>query len=603
MLLLVLVATRTLRGVRPQTIVPPSGGGAEGYSAEGVSPASLVVQDADGSFDRTLTVDFTSSLREPLLNVRVVGCLPSDETMQPALVLGSKGAKCHVRTLAAPVSVVLKDSTHLHNSTTSSSSRRRHARKGRRRLLAAGDAAHYRLRYEITFEVIDPEATHYVYLRVEYTSMADALMDLEKHRRVADDHSPAVGTEVAGANPLVVPPDVEGWKKAAQAAAARGSKAAREALERGRKVPRLCGPGEEAAGHGHWKHSGDNLWFDPTLAWNSADNVHNGNGKMEADPELDGHPPSTSESATSAAAANANANANAASAPKLLVCDGDEKVCTKKPCVACDHCDPHPGMRPALEAMAAWRWVPRRCVPRRYSSSEAAECLRRVGGVTITGDSVAAQLVDRLRCAVGVPGPFNQLVVHGKSPKGIAEYPSRPWGQFSEGMRKINLNHTRGRPTPPPVTRREKREEGGGVSFGGGSGGGSEAKRGVLALNPAGLWQCGRGTLSSAQAGLESLLTPDQVGNYDRVVLVATNTVRDGYRTDRHSLLLHVSCQSNSHAASHASSHLFRFISQLLRLTCSKISCMTLRTSRAFCPQTCGKYRNFPHQSLEVCVR
>ena len=173
-------------------------------------------------------------------------------------------------------------------------------------------------------------------------------------------------------------------------------------------------------------------------------------------------------------------------------------------------------MKPPVQAIAAWRWIPRKCVPRRFSSSEAEQCLRKIGGITIVGDSVGLQLRDRLSCAVGVPGAHNKLVSMGKTPKGIAEYPGAKWREFIDVMRKMNLNHTRLYPTPRPLTTSD-------VLARGGSDG--TPKRGALAFNPAGLWLVGRGRMSNIQQGLESLLTPDQVGNYDKVLLVATNSV------------------------------------------------------------------------------
>ena len=477
-----------LPGAEAQAVIPPQGG-LDGY-ATGVSPATLVVRDSDAAFDRTLTVSFNSMLPEPLLSVRVVGCLLDDPDAAAGGVLA--GAKCPVRTLAAPLSVALKSSQFAGNLTQEGA--------------ASIDApvATFRLQYEITIEVIDPTLTHYVYLRVEYTTMKDALADLEMRRNNPKLISPSVGIEVAGANPLVLLPDVDGWKKAAEAAAGRGSLPAKAALGRGKKVPRRCAAGEDSDGPGHWRHTGSKLRFDPSLAWNSADSVDNGDGKLEVDADLDGP--------ASDAPADGEGDARG-----LLLCDGDKKPCRRKPCSGCSNCDPRPTLQPPLHAMAAWRWIPRKCVPRRFSSSEAEQCLRKIGGITIVGDSVGLQLRDRLSCAVGIPGAHSKLVIMGKTPRGIAEYPGQKWKEFVDVMRKMNRNHTRLYPTPDPLTKSDALARGSD----------STPKRGALAFNPAGLWLVGRSRIFNIQKGLESLLTPDQVGNYDKVLLVATNSVRE----------------------------------------------------------------------------
>lgn len=456
-------------------------------STSGVVATRMVVQDMDASFDRTLRVVFTSTLRKPLISIRVVGCL-SNSTIQD-----KKGVtKCKVRTLAYPLAVELKSSVPLNESVLDAAIHRRVLTEED---TAVAGKATFRLTYEITFEVIDPAVTHLLYMRVDYTSMKDALLDLNE-RGAAHEHPPAVGVEVAGANPIIVHPDVRSWREAVEQAIARGSVAAKTALGRGKKIPRRCAPRERGDGHGHWRHSGNRLIFDPALGWTSSDQIENGNGELEFDLELDD---------------------GSSSEERMLLCRGDREKCKSKPCAGCSHCDPRPSMRPSVEAMAAWRWIPRKCIPRRFSSSEAAQCLREVGGLTIVGDSVALQLRDRLSCAVGTPGAHNELVGLGKSPRGLAQYPGVQWNLFKTLLRNLNINHTRGARTPEPVTKKE--------AVSAAQKGSISEKRGVLAFNPGGLWQCGRGRLSTAQQGLETLLASDLMGNYDRVLLIATNAV------------------------------------------------------------------------------
>ena len=94
-----------------------------GHNAEstsGVVATRMVVQDTDASFDRTLRVVFTSTLRKPLISIRVVGC-SSNSTIQD-----KKGVtKCKVRTLAYPLAVELKSSVPLNESVLDAGTHRR----------------------------------------------------------------------------------------------------------------------------------------------------------------------------------------------------------------------------------------------------------------------------------------------------------------------------------------------------------------------------------------------------------------------------------------------------------------------------------------------